>query len=170
MAAVLDLNNILEQIQTIFESANTTTASPVDISNGLSTQSGRVRQVYKTHPTRIRPEVNVMPFVTTYISSKSTDDQTFARDKLSIKRKADVTIDVVGAVWNTAFQSADTDPADADIHVLMENLELCLRGNDTLNGAVHSHVPTGVEYYDENLDEGVHLRFGILTLRATAYY
>lgn len=170
MADVLNLNNILEQIQTIFESANTTTASPVDISNGLSTHSGRVRQIYKTHPTRIRPEVNIMPFVTAYVSSKSTDDQTFARDKLSIKRKADVTIEVVGSVWNTTFQTADTDPADADIHILMENLELCLRGNDTLNGAVSSHVPTGVEYYDENLDEEVHLRFGILTLRATAYY
>jgi hypothetical protein len=170
MAAVVDLNGILESIQTILQSANTTTGSPVDISSGMSTASGRVKEIYKTHPTRIRPEVNVMPFITCYVTGKNTSDQTIAMNQLNIKRKGEISIDIVGAVWNTTFQTSDVDPADNDIHQLMENIELCLRGNDTLSGSVKYQSPDSISYYDETLDEDVHLRFGILSLKATVYY
>ena|SRR3990167_251252 len=170
MATTVDLNAMLENLQTALEAANTTTASPIDLSSSLSTSSGRVKQIYKVHPNRIRPEGNLMPFVTCYIKGKQMQDQTFAKSQLNIKRKAVVNLDVVGAIWNTSFASADEDPADKDIHILMENIELALRGSENLTASVQWQMADGVEYYDTALDEQTNLRCGILSLKATVYY
>ena len=170
MATTVDLNAMLENLQTALEAANTTTASPIDLSSSLSTSSGRVKQIYKVHPNRIRPEGNIMPFITCYIKGKQMQDQTFAKSQLNIRRKAVVNLDVVGAIWNTSFASADEDPADKDIHILMENIELALRGSENLSSAIQWQMADGVEYYDTSLDEQTNLRCGILSLKATVYY
>jgi len=170
MATIVDLNAMLENIQTVLENANTTTASPIDLSSNLSSASGRVKQIYKVHPNRIRPEGNVMPFITCFVTGKSMEDQTIAKSQLNLKRKGTVSVDIVGAIWNTTFQTADTDPADADIHYLMENVELALRGAENLSSSVLWQMPSEVKYYDSALDEQTNLRCGVLTLKATVYY
>lgn len=167
MAARVDLAGILENLQTTLDSANTTTASPIDLSSSMSR---RVQQVLKVHPLRIPQQASFYPFVTCYVRKKSTETKTIAVDQLSAKRKATVYVDVVGAVWNDAFSTADEDPADKDINYLMENVELAIRGNPNLTASVLWQVAGDIDYYDQRFDENTHLRAGILSLQATIYY
>jgi hypothetical protein len=167
MASRFDINGMLSNIQSIFIAANTTGASPIDLSHQLST---RVASVMKVNPIQLIPEAWMFPMVTCYLSGKSTEDQTFAKSQANIKRRATLEIDVVGAIWNDTFNTSFDDPADTDIHLLMENIELILRSNETLSNAVSWSVPQRVDYYDARINEGSHLRSGILTLQATVFY
>lgn len=162
----IDLNNLKEQIQTIFEAANTTTASR-DLSNGISK---RVQKVLKINPARIPVQASWYPFVTTYIESKDVELVDFAKDQLTAKRKSIVELKVIGAVWNSSISDAASDPADEDCEDLMENIEEILRANPTIAGTCLWSYPTGVTYHNVGLDEGVHIRAGILNLEATIFY
>lgn len=93
-----------------------------------------------------------------------------AKDQLSAKRKADISIDVVGAVFNQNVLDVTKDPADEDINYLMENIELVLRSDPTLSGAVLYQRPTACQYYSTIIGSNVHLRVGILKLEATLFY
>lgn len=162
----VDLNNLKEQIQTILLAANTTTASR-DLSSGLVT---RVNRVLKLNPGRIPVQASWYPFVTTFIESKSVLLQDMAATKATAKRRSEVEVKIVGAVWNSTFSDNEVDPSDDECEDLMENVEEILRGNDTLNGAVTWHATTDVSYYNTNLDEETHIRVGILSLRASVFY
>lgn len=166
MAAVVDLNGILDSIASHLTSANTTTASPVDISNGMST---RVQFVGTVHPMRVMIQPSKYPFVTCYMVSKSIQGGDIATSQIQAKRWGEVTIEVVGAVWNNNISTITQDPADRDCNKLMENVELSLRNLPNISGKVTWQVPEGTKYYDSVMEEN-HLRAGILTLTGKVYY
>jgi hypothetical protein len=81
-----------------------------------------------------------------------------------------VSIDIAGMVWNPIISVKDEDPADKDIHYLMENIELTLRSYDTLNGNCRWQFSESVQYYDQDIDETGHMRAGILGLKVKVDY
>lgn len=169
MAARADLNGIKEAIQTILASANTTTASPIDLSSGLANNK-RVRQVLKIHPEMINPQPSFFPLVTCYIPSKDRKDESIAGSQLNSKRRSTVTVNVVGGIWNNNFTTLDMDPADEDISLLMENIELILRSDSTLQGTVNWQKIGSCKYFTTVLNQQTHLRSGILTLECEVFY
>lgn len=169
MATRVDFVGIKEEIQNLLLLNNTTTATPIDLSSGLS-NSKRVRQVMKIHPEMIRPQASFFPLVTCYITQKEVTSQDIARDQLNAKRRATVSVNVVGSVWNNNIVSVDEDPADEDINYLMENIELVLRTNPSLSGKVNWQKTSECKYYITVLDEQTHLRSGIITLQCEVFY
>lgn len=93
-----------------------------------------------------------------------------AKDQLSAKKVATVTLEVVGGILNENFVRDTEDPADEDINYLMENIELTLRGNPTLNSTVIWQVTKDTSYYSAPLNEQTQLRAGILTLQGKVFY
>lgn len=166
MAVIADLNNIKTQVSAIFTAANDTAAS-YDLSQGLTE---RVHEILKVNPEKIVPQASMFPLVTSFVVSKSVISQGIAKDQVTPKRRARVELNIVGAFWNDNISSVDEDPADEDICQLMENIELVLRSNPTLNGSVLWHQPNDVKYYTTILDEQTHLRSGILVLECEIFY
>lgn len=162
----VDLNNLKEQIQTIFQTENTTTATR-DLSSGLET---RVQRVLKVNPARIPIQSTWYPFVSVWIDKKDVEPSDFARTQLSARRKCEVDLKIVGAVWNSSITDEEIDPADEDCEDLMENIEEILRGNPTLNSLTSWSFPQSITYHNASLDEGAHIRAGILSLRAVIFY
>lgn len=166
MAAVVDLNGILEQIRSTLASANTTTASPIDLSNSLTT---RINFVAKIHPLRIPIQPSLYPFVTCYITDKQIEEATISKNQVDAKRRGTVGVEIVGAVWSNILSTITSDPADQDCNYLMENIEYALRTSDTLSNKVNWQFGDSVKYYD-SIQEDSHLRAGILSLKATVFY
>lgn len=162
-----DLKGIKDAIKTILTTANTMGASPIDLSADLNT---RVNKIMSIHPELIPIQASFYPCVTCVVTEKPTVTQDIAKNQLSGKRRADISIDVIGAIWNNKVPSPTTDLADEDIGYLMENVELILRSDHTLLGTVNWQVTTNVRYYITPMQEGAHLRAGILTLQATVFY
>lgn len=169
MASVVDLTGIKTQIQTNLLAANTTTASPVYLSNGLAS-SNKVKSVLKVNPAMIKLQASLFPVVTCYVTNKNPRNDDIAVNQLSARREATITVEVCGAVWNSNFTSIDKDPADDDVNILMENIELTLRNDPQLNGKVKWQKPVEVKYYSAGLDDQTHLRYGILTLECRVFY
>lgn len=169
MADRAALNSIKTSIMNLLTSANTTTASPIDLSSNLS-NSKRVQNVLKVNPERIIPQASMFPLVTCFVESKNMDRMDICKNQLSAKRRAKVNISVVGSVWNNNFSSITEDPADEDINYLMENIELTLRSDDTLNNTVNWHKAVDCKYYTTMLDEQTHLRSGVLSLECELFY
>lgn len=167
MAARADLVGIKNRIKTIFDAANTTTASTIDLSSDLTR---RVQRVMTIHPQMIPIQASFYPVVTCYVSDKSIDQDDIASDQLNAKRRAKINIDVVGAVFNQNMTDVDKDPADTDINYLMENVELILRTDPSFNGLVKWQRPQSVQYYTTALDEQTHIRAGILSIQASIFY
>ncbi len=167
MAVRCDLNGIKTQLAAILEAANTTTASPIDLSANLTE---RVAKVLKLNPNMMPPQLSFYPFVTCYVTSKSMEQGEIAKDQLSAKKVATVTLEVVGGILNENFVRDTEDPADEDINYLMENIELTLRGNPTLNSTVIWQVTKDTSYYSAPLNEQTQLRAGILTLQGKVFY
>jgi len=164
--AKFDLNNLKEQIQTILQEANTITAS-TDLSGSLDT---RIQKVLKINPARIPVQASIHPYVTNFVESNQIELPVSHLNQNKTFRKANVNIQVIGTVWSTAITDNEVDPADEECEKLMENIEEVLRENRTLNGSVDWHMPVGVTYHNVGLEEGVHVRTGILTLQCSAYY
>lgn len=169
MAIRAPLNSILTQIKAILDAANTTTASPIDLSSDMPTNK-RVKKVLKVNPEMIIPQASFFPLVTCYIPSKNIVSADIAKDQLNIKRRAKIPVSIVGSVWNNNFNSVEQDPADTDINYLMENIELALRSDANLSGVVNWQVATGCQYYTTVLNEQTHLRSGVLTLECDVFY
>lgn len=169
MATRTDINGIKTALRSVLLAANTTTASPIDLSSGLS-NSKRVKQVLKVNPEMIIPQASFFPLVTCYIDSKSIKTSDIAKTQLDTKRRATVELKVVGSVWNNNFTSLESDPADDDINYLMENIELILRSDYNLSGACNWQQAGECKYYTTILDEQTHLRSGILTVNCEVFY
>lgn len=162
-----DLNAIKENIRYVLDQANTTTASPVDLSANLTQ---RVQKVLKVNPLMIPMQTSFYPMVTCYISSKSMEQADMSKNQLLGRKKATISVEVVGAVLNENFVRDTEDPADEDINYLMENIELTLRAYPDFAGKVKWQISRDVDYYSEPLDEQTHLRAGILRLEGTVFY
>lgn len=169
MAARADLIGVKEAIQNLLLTANTTTATPIDLSANLA-GGVRVREVLKVHPEMILPQASMFPLVTCYIINKPIKRDDIATNQLQAKRRASLQVDIVGTVWNDNISVIDEDPADEDINYLMENIELILRSDYNLGGKVNWQRPTDCKYYTTILDEQTHLRSGILSLECEIFY
>lgn len=165
--SVADLNGIKDELKSIFDTANTTTASPIDLSSGMTK---RVLKVLTVNPDLIKPQASFYNFVTCYIKDKSIVRDQIAGTQLAAKRESDVSIEIVGAVFNQNFTDVTKDPADNDINLLMENIEQVLRSNPTINGKVKWQGPQNVSYFSSNLNQNNNVRIGILTLSAKVFY
>lgn len=167
MASRVDLNGIKTELKSLFNTNNTTTASPIDLSSGLTR---RVQKVLSVHPEFIPIQASHYPAVTCYISEKPIEVADIAKDQLNAKRKTKVTIDIVGAIFNQNVLDMTKDPADEDLNYLMENIEYILRTDSTLNGKVLWQHPIGCSYYSSMLGSKVHLRVGVLKVEAIVFY
>lgn len=167
--AALDLNGIKERIQTVLANANTVGASPIDLSNGLA-GNVRVNNIWTVNPEMIVPQASVFPLVTCYIVSKDVSGQDIAKDQLSARRRATLTFNIVGTIWNDNIETYSEDPADNDINVLMENIELILRSDPSLNNLVTWQKLKSCKYYTSVLDEQTHLRSGVLQYECEVFY
>lgn len=165
--AVIDLNNIKEQIQTILETENIGSSTVRDLSSGLDS---RVKQVLKINPSRIPVQPSFFPYVTIFIDDKQVELQTMARNQSQGKRRADISVKIVGFVTNNVVSDPTIDEADDDCESLMENIEEILRNYETLNGTCIWSYPTRITYHDRSLDEETNLRAGIMDYNVTVNY
>jgi hypothetical protein len=164
--AVLDLNGIKTQLKSIFEAANTTTAS-VPLSTGLETV---VQKVLTVNPARIPIQSTWYPYVTVFIDGKLPHEVTINRSQTNGTRRAEVDIKIVGAVWNSTVTDETADDASDDCESLMENIEQILRANSSIGGKVNWSFPTGITYHNLRLEEESSIRAGIMSLKAVAHY
>lgn len=166
--AQINLNTLKENIQTVLEAANTTTAS-VFLSNGMAR---RVQKVAKLNPGFVPSQATWYPLVTVFIDSKTTEEITIARTQLTGKRRANVDVHIAGMVWNSNVLKGteDTDPADNDCELLMENIEEILRADPTMTNVCTWSHPIGVTFHTLPYAEQTHLRAGLLKYRAVYFY
>jgi hypothetical protein len=169
MAARVDLNGIKTAIRDTLLAANTTTASPIDLSSSLS-NSKRVQQILKINPEMILPQASMFPLVTCYVTDKNIKSMDIAKTQLDSKRRATVNVNVVGTIWNNNISTINEDPADEDINYLMENIELALRSDYNLSNKVNWQLASECKYYTTVLDEQTHLRSGVLKLECEVFY
>jgi hypothetical protein len=169
MASRVDLNGIKTAIRSTLLAANTTTASPIDLSSGLS-NSVRVQNILKINPEMIIPQASMFPLVTCYVTEKPIKSMDIASTQLDAKRRATVNVNIVGTIWNNNFNSINEDPADEDINYLMENIELVLRSDYNLGGKVNWQLASDCKYYTTILDEQTHLRSGVLQVNCEVFY
>lgn len=162
----LDLTLLKTTIQGIFNTANDTGAA-YDLSSGLTT---RVRKVLTLNPNRIPTQANYYPLISIFVESKRIEAKDIAVSQRMAKREAVVRVKIVGSVYNSIQSDAKKDFADDECEKLMENIEEVLRRNDTLDGVATWQFPDLVTYHNAQIDEGVHIRAGILNLETTHYY
>jgi len=165
----IDINNIKTQIKSILEAANTTTASQ-DLSSGLSK---RVQRVLKVHPARIPIEAVSIPWVTIFTDAKEVDIDLIghgSNSRVNTTRKAEVFINIVGAVMNPIFTDIENDLASEEVEDLMENIEHILRANFNLNSSVQYHYPVRTDFFEDIYEEETLFRAGVLEISCKIFY
>lgn len=170
---VIALNTIKTQIQTILSDANTTTGSPIDLSQNLSTNAGRVKQVLTVNPERIPLQASFCPYVTMFYDAKNIELKDIMKDMLTGRRMAEIDLKIVATVWNDDMNTANfslKDLADNDCENLMENIEHLMRANPTINGNVLQCHATDVTYHSYPVSESAHMRAGIMNLKIKVLY
>jgi len=163
-----DIKGIKAEIKSIFDSNNTTTASPVDLSHAMSSGGAqiRVKQVFRLNLDRLPLQPTRLPAVTIYTDEKIPDRSrsTFAgTNQLRGKRSAELELKIAGIVTENTIPDKTQDLADDNIEQLMENVELILRANANLNGAVSYQFPERIRYFT-GPDEETFYRLGIMDL------
>lgn len=170
MASKVDLVGIEQTIIGYLNDNNTSAGAPIlNLSQSMTAQ---VNKVVQYNPSLISPQASYYPVVAVYVEDKRIDltKGTIAKDQLTGRRYAELTIKLIGAVWNTNIVSDTSDPAAKDVRHLMENVEYILRGYPTLGNTVKNQYPTDIIYHDVNLGENVHLRVGVLNVKASVDY
>lgn len=164
----INISQLKTDIKSLFDAANTTTANPVDLSNGLNT---RVQNVFKINPEKLPIQASLFPALTMFVESKSIAQDGIALNQVNARRKGELEIKIMGAVWQNTYTNVSTDDADEEIEQLMENVEQILRNNPTLgNTQVNWALPLDCTFHTGILNEEAHMRAGILSLRAHIYY
>lgn len=165
--SVVALGGIKTQIKTVLDGANTTTGSPIDLSNGMTT---RVQKIL-TYSTAIPVQPSFYPAIAISTVDKDVEPMTIAKDQLTGQRKGMLNFSIAGFVWLDAQTSGFelSDIADNECEKLMENVEQVLRSDPTLGGNVAWSHPTKVTYHNV-LEEGAHFRVAIMNLQARVHY
>lgn len=170
MSRQINISAIKTSIKSILEAANTTTGSPIDLSQNMDR---RVQKVLKVHPGRVPIQTDYFPYVTCYTDSKIVSLETIAKDQYNAKRSSDpLIINIVGGVFEPVGFDAAIDNADENIEKLMENIEEILRFGDNhrLGGNVQWSFPEDIEYHDIPIEERNLYRTGTLSLSCRKYY
>lgn len=170
MASVVNLTGIEDSILTFLNANNTSAGATVrDLSLSMTS---RVNRIVDYDPSLIYPQPSYFPAVCAFIDEKTilTDQGTIAKDQLTAKRRAELSLKVIGMVWNSNIQTDISDPASKDIKKLMENIEYIFRGYSLLSGTVSWQSPVDCTYHNVSLGEETHLRAGVLTFKAKVDY
>ena len=167
--ARIPMGTIKSTIKSLLDTANTTTGSPIDLSDGLV---NRVQKVLEVNVDRIPIQPSFFPCITMFVESKVVTLQDIAKNMLTGRRKAEVDLKVVGIIWlddinTTNFELKDL--ADNECEQLMENVEQVLRSDPTIGGKADWSKATDVTYHNV-LDEDAHFRTGILNYSISVYY
>src|SRR3990167_3016967 len=98
----IPLDTIKTNIKSILDAANTTTGSPVDLSNGLNT---RVNSVFKFHPGRISVQASEYPYIAMFVPNIQIQQLTIGNrgTQASSLRRGEVTINIVGCCYEPYF-------------------------------------------------------------------
>ena len=170
MASVIDLCNIETTIVGLLESNNT--SSGADVRNLSQSLTTKVNKIIDFDPSLISPQASYYPLVCAFIDEKTINisESTIAKNQLTAKRRAELSLKIIGMIWNDNIVSDTSDPASKDIKKLMENLEYIFRGYPTLSGTVSWQYPTDCTYHTISLGEEAHLRAGVLTIKAKSDY
>ena len=170
MPSIPDIPGIKGNLKTIFDTANTTTAS-TDLSNGLAGNK-RVLKVLTINPELIPIQPSFFPAMTIWLDRKEIDLQDMAINQAKAQRKATLNLKVAAIVWNNNMQDLTEDDAQDDCEILMENAERIIRDNDTLNNAsqVRWNSPDLVTYHTAIFSEEAHLRIGVMDLDVILFY
>lgn len=164
----INISQLKTDIKEIFDAANTTTASPVDLSNGLSQ---RVKNVFKINPEKLPIQASLFPAVTMFVDGKDITQDGIALNQVNARRRGEVDLKIMASVWQDSYTNVSTDDSDEEIEQLMENIEQILRNNPTLgNSQVNWALPSDVTYHTGILSEEAHMRAGVLSLRINIYY
>lgn len=166
--SVIDLNNLKEEIQTFLEDQNVSSGATIrDLSSDMQ---NRVTAVFKKHPRHLINQASLMPCVTVFIDGKTINNTTVSpNQRTQAKRKAEISIQIAGMIWDNNFASNDDDEAEDDLESLMENIEEILRNDPTVDGAVDWLVCEGVEYFTL-YKESAHMLTGVLLCKAHKFY
>jgi len=162
----VDVNSIKTQFKTIMDNWNDT-GSAYDLSTGMSQ---RVRKVLKVNPLKIPVQSSNFPYVTIYLADKAITQDGIARDQKTARRLGEIGLNIVGSVWEQNGITAEVDPADEQIEILMENVEEVLRRNFNLNGSVDWTKPVKTSYHTYPTNQGAHLRVGLFEVIAKVNY
>ena len=166
--AQVDLSDIKTQIKSILDTANTTTGSPIDLSNGLT---NRVNKVLKINPDMFPVQASFFPCVTCYIDSKTSIEQdTIARTMTIAKRKSNIVIKINVGVYQNNCPDVTEDKSSQECEQLMENVEEILRANPTLTNTVKWSAPTEVQYYTSMINQETVVRAAEMDLKAVIFY
>ena len=168
--ARIPLSTIKTATQSILDTANTTTGSPIDLSDSMTS---RVQKVLQINLERIPIQPSFFPCVSIFYEAKQITLQDMAGSMLTGRRKAEVDMKIVGVVWidnmNTSnFQYKDL--ADNECEQLMENIEQVLRADPTLGGNALWSKTTDVNYQSYPVAEDAHMRVGTMTHKITVLY
>lgn len=166
--AQLDINGILDSIETILTAANTTTASPVDLSANCTNRVSKV--MARINPDIIPPQASFFPFVTCFAERKTIELKGIVKNQASAKRMSELEILVACGMINANITDATDDPSLKDLYYLTENVEEILRSNDTLTNEVDWQMPTEVQYGNILISDEEHIRLGLIRYTAKIYY
>lgn len=166
MASVVDLVGILDDLKALLGGANTVGALPIYLSNNMQSQ---VNYIGTVHPIQIPLQASLYPFVTCYVTNKKIESTGMAINQSNAKKKTVINVDIVGAVHNSINTDFTKDISARDCMYLMENIELILRGSDTINDKVKWQSASETNYYDSVSNDG-YIRAGILSLKGTTVY
>lgn len=164
------LTSIKSSLQSALETANTTTGSPIDLSDSLTT---RVQKVLQINVDRIPIQPSFYPCITMFYDGKAITLQDIAGSMLTGRRRAEIDLKVVGIVWIDNMNTSNfeyKDLADNECEQLMENIEQVLRSDPTLGGNALWSKSTDVTYHSYQVSEEAHMRAGILNHRITVQY
>ena len=165
----VDIDGIKTQIKSILDTANTTTASPIDLSAGLRR---RVQKVLKIHPLKIYTEPVLFPWVSMYIESKEIEQITMGHrgSQSTALRQAELIVNIACAVQEPLITDLNEDQSDENVEKLMENVEEIIRSSPDLNSTVSWSFPDSAEFHDVPWDERTFIRGALLPLRCKVFY
>lgn len=168
--ARVPLTTIKSSLQTALETANTTTGSPIDLSDSLTT---RVQKILQINVEKIPVQPSFFPCITMFYDSKQITLQDIAANQLNGKRRADIDLKIVGIVWIDNMNATNfeyKDLADNECEQLMENIEQVLRNDPSIGGNVTWSKSTDITFHNFPVSEDSHMRAGILTHKLTVMY
>jgi hypothetical protein len=168
--ARVPLSTIKTSLQDILEDANTTTGSPIDLSDSLT---DRVREVLQINVERLPIQPSFYPCITMFYDKKDVELLDMAANMLNGRRRAEIDLKIVGFVWIDNMNASNynlKDLADNEIEQLMENIEQVLRSDPTLQGNVTWSKTVDVQYHTYPISEDAHMRAGEMTHRISVIY
>lgn len=162
----LDIVAIKNAFKAVLDAANTSTAA-YDLSTSLTAD---VKTISTKSPNSYMFGADMLPAVAIWNDRKKVDMAGIVKDQITAKRKATITLNIAGVIWNNNYTSVNTDSSDNEIEKLMENIEEVIRRNPSINGTVLWQHPTDVTYHDLTLSEEQNYKVGIMTVECAQLY